>query len=288
VSTDWSAASSPELGIGFVSQSGLRGACALMGGQLAVVMDSRRRFSRQVQGRTKRVGSRGNFCWKVVIALLGLSICAMGQDPYSVAGDHYHLVFENLWVRATRVTYAPGETAPVHQHPPTPTTVYVYVTDGGVMRFRHITGERVAGVSIERKAVQAGAIRFAHGAPETHAVEYLGDIPTEYARIELRTEPLDRPVRDVRLPPVVSDLSKSSVAVQFENGQVRILRVVCGAGQRCPDSEHADDPAVVVIMSGPHRGEVLWSSAPREGPLEEVRIELKSKPVGQARLVIRP
>ncbi len=75
------------------------------------------------------------------------------------------------------------------------------------MRFRHVTGEHVAGIDIDRKPVQAGAIRFAHGAPETHSVEYLGDAPTEYVRTELRTEPLDRPVRDVRLPPVALDPS---------------------------------------------------------------------------------
>jgi len=126
---------------------------------------------------------------RTLLTLLGLAISAAAQDPYRVAGDHYHLVFENSWMRATRVTYGPHETAPVHRHPPTPTTVYVYLTDGGVMRFHHVTGENVAGVSIDRKPVLAGAIRFAHGAPETHSVEYLGDIPTEYARIELRTEP---------------------------------------------------------------------------------------------------
>jgi hypothetical protein len=143
---------------------------------------------------------------RAVIALLS-PIAVMAQDPYRVGCDHYHLAFENPWVRATRVTYGPHQTAPVHRHPPTPTTVYVYVTGGGVMRFRHVTGEHVAGIDIDRKPVQAGAIRFAHGAPETHSVEYLGDAPTEYVRIELRTEPLDRPVRDVRLPPVALDPS---------------------------------------------------------------------------------
>jgi len=148
---------------------------------------------------------------RAAIALPGLSIAVMAQDPYHVAGDHY---------RTTRVTYGPHETAPVHQHPPTPTTVYVYVTDGGVMRFRRLTGEHVAGVDIDRKPVHAGAIRFAHGAPETHSVEYLGDTPTEYVRIELRTEPLDRPVRDVRLPPVALDQSRSAIESSSKTGRL--------------------------------------------------------------------
>ena len=127
----------------------------------------------------------------------------------------------------------------------------------------------MAGLAITRKPVQAGAIRFAHGAPETHSVEYLGDAPTEYARIELRTEPLDRPVRDVRLPP----------GGEFENRQVRIVHVSCAAGKRCPESEHPADPAVVVAMSGPHKGEISWCPPTPQGPLDLVRIELKTKPV---------
>jgi hypothetical protein len=48
---------------------------------------------------------------RAALALLGLSIAVTGQYqyPYRVAGDHCHLVFENPWVRATRVTYGPSE-----------------------------------------------------------------------------------------------------------------------------------------------------------------------------------
>ena len=196
-------------------------------------------------------------------------LTAAAQNPYTVAGDHYHLAFENEWVRATRVTYQPHDHVPVHEHPPTPTTVYVYVTDDGPIAFHHVTGDRVAGHTFRRPAVQAGAIRFAHGAPETHSVDYLGDEPTEYARIELRTEPVDRPVRDVRLPP----------GGEFENGQVRILRVHCAAGELCPPSAHPQDPAVVVTMTGSARGLIEWSPPPARGPVDQVRIELKTRPV---------
>jgi hypothetical protein len=212
-----------------------------------------------------------------MFALVSTAIVA--QDPYQVASNHYHLAFENAWVRAARVTYGPHETAPVHQHPSTPTTVYIYVTDGGVMRFNHVTGERVAGVSTNRRPVKAGAIRFAHGAPETHSVEYLGDAPTEYARIELRTEPLDRPTRDVRLPPASFENPGRNAITQFENGQVRIVHLRCAAGERCPESAHPKDPAVVVTMNGPNRGLIQWSPASAVGPVELVRIELKTKPV---------
>jgi quercetin dioxygenase-like cupin family protein len=215
---------------------------------------------------------------KTAILILFAAVILLSQDPFQVAGNHYHLVFENQWVRATRVTYGPHETAPVHSHPPNPVTVYVYVTDGGVMQFTHMTGFRKPGVVIDRPPVKAGAIRVSHGQPETHSVQYLGDEPTEYARIELRTDALDVPTRDVRLPPVAFD-KPSAAEKQFENGQIRIVRILCAAEQECPGSEHPDEPAVVVILSGPRRGEILWSPPKETGPMEQVRIELKSDPV---------
>ena len=142
-----------------------------------------------------------------------------------------------------------------------------------------MTGDSVAGLNIVRKPALAGGIRLAHGAPETHTVEYLGDAPMEYARVELRTEPIDRPTRDVRLPPEPADFSKSTQSVRFENGQVSIIHVICAAGEGRPYSEHAADPAVVVTVSGARRGEIEWSPARARGPLEQVRIELENKPV---------
>lgn len=206
-------------------------------------------------------------------ALFFVSAIVFAQDPYKVAGNHYHLAFENEWVRATRVVYGPHETAPVHNHPPNPVTVYIYVTDGGAIEFHHVTGDHVAGFTITRKPVLAGAIRVAHGAPETHTVKYLGSEYTEYARLELRTEPVDRPTRDVRLPP----------GQGFENGQLRIVHMHCDEKQPCGSSENPNDPAVLVKMSGPQRGEILWAAPGANpglsGPLDLVRVELKSRPV---------
>ena len=215
---------------------------------------------------------------RTALAFVAVSVTLLAQDPYRVAGGHYRLSFENQWVRATRVFYGPHEIAPVHNHPPTPVTVYVYVTDGGVMQFHHVTGEHVAGFTINRKPVKAGAVRVAHGAPETHDVKYLGDDPTEYARIELRTEPIDRPTRDVRLPPYAFE-GQSQPVTQFENGQLRVMRILCEAGQKCPESVHPGDHCVVVILDGSRRGEILWSPETLVGPMEQVRIELKSTPV---------
>ncbi len=217
----------------------------------------------------------------LVPGFMALAVFAQNpnMDPFKVAPDHYKLLLDNAWVRVAQVTYGPHETAPVHDHSLTPTALYIYVTDGGPFRFKHITGMKVAGYTVTRPAVKAGAIRFSHSAPETHSVEYLGDAPTEYLRIELRTEAPQVLLHDVRIPPAAMDPATSAVRKEFENGQIRILRLVCAPGEKCPASEHPDDPSLVAIMSGPEKGSVRWSPAGQTGPLDEIRVELKTDPV---------
>ena len=170
---------------------------------------------------------------------------------------------------------------PVHQHPPTPTTVYVNVTDGGPdllyprdWRTRSRSGHRAqAGAGGWHPLLLTARL-------ETHTVEYLGDAPTEYARIELRTRsPSTGRFATSACRPSHADLSKSSKSVRFENGQVRIVHVTCAAGQSALSRSMPQTPAVVVTLSGPRRGEIVWSPTPARGPLEQIRIELKSKPV---------
>ncbi len=200
-----------------------------------------------------------------------------GQDPYVIAGDHYHLALENDWVRASRVNYGPHESTPLHEHPSTTSVIFIYDTDGGKIRFTHFTPNRVI---LIRPDVKAGEIRLAHSAPgETHTAEYLGDTPMEYIRLELRTETPDPPIVNHKIPAPVIDSSKSAVVNEFENGQFRILRVICAAGEKCPESKNPRDPAVVTVMSGANRGTVSWSPATETGPLDEVRVELKTRPL---------
>ena len=222
----------------------------------------------------------------LLIALCGSSV-ALAQDPFQVAGAHYHRLFENEFAQVARVSYGAHETTPVHDHPSTPTVLFLYVTDGASLRFYHKTGE-VMGLDFERPPVKAGGIRFARGLPETHAVEYTGDTPMEYLRIAFKTEPVDAPIKDVRLARLALDPAKPAMQNQFENGQIRILRVLCPAGESCPISEHPGDPAIVVTLSGPDRGKAEWSPhAIPIGPLEQTRIELKTKPAHQETQVFR-
>jgi hypothetical protein len=142
-------------------------------------------------------------------ALFALAVLACAQQPYSTLPKNYTLEFENQWVRISRVKYSPGDRLPVHSHPSIP-TVYVYLTDGGPIRFTHISPK----FTIERPAVRAGGVRFNRNAKvETHETEYLGASPSEYLRIELKTIP-GPPHRDARL--------RTAADFPWEDSQARI------------------------------------------------------------------
>ena len=146
------------------------------------------------------------FTWIAVV------VHALAQDSYTTLPKNYNLEFENEFVRVSRVRFAPGDRLPVHSHPSIP-TVYVYLTDGGAIRFIHKTPV----FPLERPAVKAGGVRFNRNARvETHEVEYLGDGASEYLRIELKTAP-GPPHRDARL--------RGDADFPWEDPQLRIASI---------------------------------------------------------------
>jgi hypothetical protein len=146
-----------------------------------------------------------------LMTLLALAVLTHAQQPYSTLPRSYSLALENDWVRVSRVKYSPGDKLPVHSHPSIP-TIYVYLTDGGPIRFTHITPK----VTIVRGEVKTGQVRFNRNARvETHETEYQGDTPSEYLRVELKTTP-GPPHLDARL---LEDRD-----FPWEDPQVRISR----------------------------------------------------------------
>jgi hypothetical protein len=181
------------------------------------------------------------------------------------AGSDYKVEFENAWVRVVRVHYDAHEKTAMHDHPATP-TVYIYTTDGGRLRISH--DEDV----VIRPAVKAGGIRYQHGVFERHVVEELDGTASEYLRLELKIEPADLPDQDVRRAP--------ADRTPYESRMLRILRVTCPARSACPAPAHPENPAIVI--SG---REFHWMDAgarppdnPLDAPVEQVRVELVSKP----------
>lgn len=194
----------------------------------------------------------------VLVALW--TICARAQDPYRLAPNNYKLEFENEWVRLSRVIYKPGDVIAEHDHPAV-NTVYVYLTDGGEVRFGH---KQFA--AAKRPAVKAGAVRFAKANKETHDTAYLGDQPAEYLRDELRTK---------TSPYIRNERIAADSTTPIDNEQVRIERLSCTSP--CPATKL---PSVAVSMDD-RSGRYLppGSSVPTAKNL--IRIVLKTPPIEQ-------
>lgn len=153
-----------------------------------------------------------------------------------MAPDNYKLEFENEWVRLSRVIYKPGDTLPEHDHPAL-NTVYVYLTDGGEVRFGHKKFP-----AAKRPPVKAGAVRYAKANQETHDTVYAGHQRSEYFRVELKTAvpPQNRYGR-----------MAADSATPIEGEQVRIERLSCAAD--CAPSKWAS----VVVRIHERTGEFL-------------------------------
>ena len=157
----------------------------------------------------------------------------------------YHPEFENARVRVTRVRYAPREKIASHDHPENP-TVYVYLRDSGPVRFIH-TGEEP--FTLVRPAVRAGGFRLSKGAKETHSVESLTDLPTEYLRIELKGLAVDRQVFRGRFPPEPRTARRAAQKVRYEDPQVRITRVTCAARRTCAGLSANEAASLLVALT---------------------------------------
>ena len=192
---------------------------------------------------------------------------AHAQEASVAAPANYRVELENEYVKVTRASFLPHAKVPVHLHPTHP-TVYVYLTDGGPMRFVHITPS----YTVDRAPVRTGGIRYNRNwHDETHVIEYLGDQPTEYLRVEMKTTP-DVEHRDARLAPEEPG--------PIEDAQVRISR------HECTDRGCASPSLPTLVVSTGDRtfewvpsGGVVHNR--KDAPRREIWIELKTAPTAR-------
>jgi hypothetical protein len=183
------------------------------------------------------------FC---VAVLLGFFVMrGLAQDPLVVAPQAYKLQFENDWVKVMRVHYAPHEKLPVHQHTET-ASAYVYLNDSGPVVFKH---QETTYGPVTRQPTKAGGFRLFRAVPEVHAVENLSDLPSDFLRVEFKTDPKDENSLRGKFYREEYQAAKNFQKVQFENDQVRITRLVCSAGKTLNVSTNAKEPALLVALS---------------------------------------
>ena len=171
-----------------------------------------------------------------------IAFSTFGQDPTKVAPDAYKLQFENLWVKVTRVHYAPRVKIPVHNHTEYG-TAYVYLNDCGPVIFRHVN-EKYAEVT--RPATKTGSFRLFRTIKEVHEVENPNDTPSDFLRVEFKT------VEDKRKPLQgkfhrENYFGQDITKVQFENDQIRATRFSCTEG--CNLAANVKESSIVVLLT---------------------------------------
>jgi hypothetical protein len=176
---------------------------------------------------------------------LVLSVTVLtAQDPVTVLPDSYSNQFENEWVRVVRVRYAPHAKLPAHAHNALP-AAYVYLTDGGPVLFKHVGTSYGAAT---RPATKAGSFRVFRGINEIHEVENTSELPSEFLRVEFRTDPKDvGTLKGKFFRPSAPD-GQNLEHVQFENEQVRITHVIGASGRALRLSTARSEPALLIAF----------------------------------------
>jgi hypothetical protein len=223
-------------------------------------------------------------CRWTCVLVVAMVTALMAQDPVTSLPENYKREFENEYVRVTRVLYPAHAKLPGHAHTPL-ATAYVYLNDSGPVAFKHIGAEYGA---VTRPPTVARSFRLYRGLEEVHEVENLSDRPSEFLRVEFKTDPVDPPTLRGKF---ASEPTSEAVMqkVQFENAQVRITRLRWRNGNdvKISNSIH---PSLLVSLTDGEMGYVRWlrqghsdsltSTTPATG--EAIRIEFKTRPLGQS------
>lgn len=183
------------------------------------------------------------FGFTVILCLL--TSVAVAQDPLKTLPNAYKLEFENEWVKVVRVHYAPQEKLPAHEHTPL-ASAYVYLNDSGPVVFNHIDKDYGA---VTRPATKAGSFRLYRGIQEHHEVENKSDLPSDFLRVEFKTDPVNEKTLKGRYYREDYQAGENFQKIQFENEQIRITRLVCAAGKKLEISTSSSEPTLLISLS---------------------------------------
>jgi len=245
--------------------------------------------------------------FRLLTFLFLFALPAAAQDPVKVAPQAYKLDFDNDWVKVLRVHYAPKEHLPEHDHPAT-AAAYVYLNDSGPVIFKHI------GLSygpVTRPATKARSFRLWYAVKETHEVENTGDTPSDFVRIEFKTDPVNAKSLRGKFQPEEfpqAGAAENFQKVQFENEQIRATRLVIASRKKFAVSTGANEPALLVALNpanfkltkGKNKSSKLLLDAGKtrwieqgvviefentgDAPAELLRFDLKTKPLSDDQL----
>jgi len=198
-----------------------------------------------------------------ILVLLAGSVL-YGQDPASVK-------YDTPQVKVFIATEQPHHASPLHEHKLNRVLVYL---DGGTMSFTTPDGK------VEKRDVKAGEAVWS-AATGPHVSENISNTPIRLWEIELKAGPgAPKPVSE--LDPAKVDTKHYSL--EFENPQVRVVRVKYQPHEKGVLHEHTMDHLVVYLTDQARgkAGEVRLDGPtkhteenPLDHPVERIAIDFK-------------
>ncbi|MDX2029590.1 MAG: hypothetical protein SF339_02905 [Blastocatellia bacterium] len=225
---------------------------------------------------------------KIFFLLFLLATGAAAQDPLKSLPKNYRLEFENEWVKVVRVHYGAREKIAAHDHAEWG-TAYVYLNDAGPVIFRHIG---LSYGAITRPAVKAGSFRLYKSVREVHEVENPSDTPSDFLRVEFKTEPVNEKSLHGKFHRESAFEPAQPAKIQFENEQVRVTRLLLAPGAKLAIAAGAEPALLVALTEAKLRarslamGQTRWIAAKKEetlenagaAPIELLRFDLRTPP----------
>jgi quercetin dioxygenase-like cupin family protein len=193
----------------------------------------------------------------------------VAQTPAEQAPDNVKI--DSPQARVLSVTEQPGHRSAMHQHPLNRVLIYL---DSGAAIETTATGET------HKIAFKAGEVRWSP-ATGPHMTEYIADHPIRLIEIELKNKP-QGPAPTSSMDPFQVDTKHYSL--EFENDQVRVLRVHYGPHENGVLHEHKLNHIVVYLndQAKGKAGEVRLDEPathteqnPLDHPVERIAIDLK-------------
>jgi hypothetical protein len=230
----------------------------------------------------KLIDAYASRCRWTCAFVMAMVSALLAQDPTTSLPENYKREFENEYVRVTRVLYPPHAKLPAHSHTPLP-SAYIYLNDSGPVAFKHVGAEYGA---VTRPPTVARAFRVYRGIEEIHEVENLSELPSEFLRVEFKTDPVDPTTLRGKFLPEVGSLGVVP-KVRFENPQVRITSLVWSKDGALNVKASAH-PSLFVSLAAGAMGQASWLPAGQSESLgnantpagEALRIEFKTRPLG--------
>ncbi|MEW6130787.1 MAG: hypothetical protein AB1757_27405 [Acidobacteriota bacterium] len=240
----------------------------------------------------------------LITLLCFVMVTAFAQDPLKALPENYKLQFENDYVKVTRVHYPANAKLAAHAHTAT-ASAYVYLNDSDPVIFKHIGAQYGA---IKRPATKAGSFRLYKAVQEIHEVENPSNTPSDFLRVEFKTEPVNDKSLYGRYFREAYPEGENFQKVQFENEQVRITRLVCAAGKTLDVNTRANEPGLLIALTPAmfkaskvkgkssslklEMGQSTWVAANQaqqlmnagQSPIELLRFDFKTAPLSKAEL----